>query len=193
MFFVKNERDSKFIEYEGITFAVINRNVRYFRVEFKNRIPRIILPFGTKPEKILIENFSRIKKKYENFLLIMENADRLKFHNRDENQFRSLIESFTNLFSDELKVNVKLVKYRKMKRMWGNCRNNGIITFNSKLSMLPERVISYVVYHEILHLAEKGGHSIKFRRRMKEKFKDQKEIETALRSYFIKLNGEDIN
>ncbi len=193
MFFAKNESENNFIEYKGITFSVIKRNVRYFRVEFKNIIPRIILPFGTKPEKILIENFSRIKKKYENFLLLMENAERLEFINREENQFRNLVNNFINRFSDELKVNVKVIKYRKMRRMWGNCRSNGVITFNSKLSKLPERVISYIVYHEILHLAEKEGHSVKFRRRMKEKFRDQKEIEAALRSYFIKFNFEDIN
>ena len=45
----------------------------------------------------------------------------------------------------------------------------------------------------MLHLTEKGGHTIKFKRRMKEKFRDIKNIEAALKVYFIKFDNEDVN
>ncbi|MCK5221920.1 MAG: M48 family metallopeptidase, partial [Candidatus Aminicenantes bacterium] len=87
---------------------------------------------------------------------------------------------------------VKEIKYRKMRRMWGNCRSNGVITLNSRLIKLPENVISYILFHELLHLDERGGHSIRFKRRMKKKFSDHKKIEMDLKSYFIKFDLEDI-
>ena len=43
-----------------------------------------------------------------------------------------------------------------------------------------------------LHLAEKGGHSLKFKKRMREKFPDQKAIDEELRTYFIKFDQEDV-
>lgn len=193
MFFAKSDKNNNYIEYDGITFEIVRRNVRYFRVEFKNKIPRMILPYGSKPEKILVDNFPRIRKKYEGLLLLVENAERLDFIKREEKEFETLVDSFINLYSIELKVKVSSVKYRKMRRMWGNCRSTGVITLNSRLSMLPEKIISYIVYHEMLHLSERGGHTVKFRKRMKEKFADQKKIEELLKTYFVKFDFEDVN
>jgi|GEM_PF-1148875 len=193
MFFAKSDNKTDYIEYKGITFEVVKRKVRYFRVEFKSRIPKMILPYGTDPGKILVENFPRIRKKYDGFLDHMENADRLDFIKREKEEFENIINDLVLSYSDELKVTVRLIKYRKMRRMWGNCRSNGVITLNSKLSFLPIRIISYILYHEMLHLSERGGHSIKFRRRMRKKFTDQKSIETVLKAYFIKFDNEDVN
>lgn len=79
MFFSKPDKNIDHIEYEGIVFEVVKRKVRYFRVEFKSKVPKIILPYGTNPEKILAENFHRIRKKYDQFIDHMENAGRMIF------------------------------------------------------------------------------------------------------------------
>ncbi|MCK4890488.1 MAG: hypothetical protein KAS97_11205, partial [Candidatus Aminicenantes bacterium] len=68
MFFKNPEQENKFLEYEGITFEVIRRRVRYFRVEFHGKIPRMILPPGGNLKKTLKENIKRIKRKYEKYL-----------------------------------------------------------------------------------------------------------------------------
>ncbi len=184
--------ENKFFEYEGITFEIIRRKVRYFRVEFNGEIPRMILPPGGDQKKVLKENIGRIKRKYEKYLDLIDVAGELKFYKRDSQAFEEIVRRYTELFSKELQVNVREIKYRKMRRMWGNCRSNGVITLNSRLKKLPENVISYIIFHELLHLDERGGHSIRFNRRMKKRFSDHKKIEMELKSYFIKFDLEDV-
>ena len=43
-------------------------------------------------------------------------------------------------------------RLRKMKRQWGNCNHQGVITINSQLIRYPESCIDYVIVHELTHL-----------------------------------------
>lgn len=193
MFNFRQETGGRYIQYEGITFEVIRRDVRYFRVEFRGRIPRMVLPRFANEKKVLRENFNRIRKKYNKYLKQVQQAMALKWVPRSEDEFAEIVRDRISLFSDELKVKVKGVKFRKMKRMWGNCRNTGVITLNSRLSLLPDRIISYIIYHEVLHLAERGGHTVRFRSRMREKYPDMKRIEAELSAWFIKFGLDEVN
>ncbi len=187
MFMKKKNGRNGHIEFDGIVFEVIRRDVKYFRVEFSGQILRLILPRFGNPNKIIKENISRIKKKYSDYLKIIEKADSFKFSDRDINAFNVIVKKYIKLYEEQLKVTVKIVKYRKMRRMWGNCRSNGVITLNKRLIKLPENIVSYIIYHELLHLNEKGGHSPRFRKKIKSKFPDHKRIESDLRSWFIKF------
>lgn len=191
MFLKYPDHSSKYIEYEGINFEIVRRNVRYFRVEFRGEIPRMIIPPGGNLKKILRENIGRIRIKHEGYMDLSDKARKLEYSDRDLNTFREIVYKYSEQFSKELRVKVSVIKFRKMKRMWGNCRSNGVITLNSRLAKLPENIISYIVYHELLHLTEKGGHTIRFKKRMKEKFYNLKQIEAELRSWFIKFDIKD--
>ncbi|MHB1830616.1 MAG: M48 family metallopeptidase [Candidatus Micrarchaeaceae archaeon] len=52
------------------------------------------------------------------------------------------------------------IKVRKC-RKWGVCKSNRMITLNYAISMLPERLLDYVISHEVAHLKEMN-HSAKF-------------------------------
>ncbi len=190
MFFKRAEYKHFYLEYGGIEFEIIRRSVKYFRVEFRGKIPRIIVPMGENVEKILMDNIVRIKKKYSDYLKLERKGDSLRFVSRDHDSFKKIISTCISIYSDELGVKVKEVKLRKMKRMWGNCRSNGVITLNSKLIKLPEKLISYVIYHEILHLNEKGGHSKRFKNKMRFKFPNLKSLDSELRAYYYKFETE---
>ncbi|MEN8153257.1 MAG: M48 family metallopeptidase [Acidobacteriota bacterium] len=177
------------IDFEGMKFSFIKRNVRYFRVEFRAEGPVLVLPFGEDPILFLKENKKRIKKNYDKLNTRKEIAEKLSFSKRNSEEFNNIVENYFDHFSAELKVKYRAVKFRKMRKMWGNCRSNGIITLNSNLILLPERIISYIIFHELLHLKVRGGHNLRFKTRMKAKFPDIKEIEEELRSFFIKLNS----
>jgi len=54
------------------------------------------------------------------------------------------------------------VRFRRMSAQWGNCRpKTGVITFNTRLIMMPVDCIEYVVAHELCHLLH-PDHSSRF-------------------------------
>ena len=57
-----------------------------------------------------------------------------------------------NRWQNELKVNIRRVQIRNMKRKWGSCSKNGILTLNKELLSMPKECLEYVIVHELLHL-----------------------------------------
>lgn len=50
---------------------------------------------------------------------------------------------------------------RNQRTRWASCSNGGAMSFNWRLLLAPERVLDYVVWHEICHL-EVADHSSQF-------------------------------
>ena len=46
------------------------------------------------------------------------------------------------------------MRLRRMKRTWGSCSSQGLITLNPHLVKAPPVCIDYVIAHEICHLRE---------------------------------------
>ena len=44
------------------------------------------------------------------------------------------------------------LRLKPMKSQWGSCNSAGVIAINTKLMYLPERVVAYIVHHEMVHL-----------------------------------------
>lgn len=65
--------------------------------------------------------------------------------------FQTIVEDLLPEFeNDDLKL--KELKIREMKKRWGSCTKEGVITLNSELIKAPKRCIQYVVLHELCHL-----------------------------------------
>ena len=80
-------------------------------------------------------------------------------------------------------------------RYWGVCRRDGKIRLNYRLVMLPERLIRYVVIHELCHLKH-FNHSAAFWRLVAEYDPDFKAHRTELNTYtyvlqFLKSKQND--
>ena len=58
-------------------------------------------------------------------------------------------------------VEPKSINIKDFKSRWGSCSNEGDIDFHWKIMMAPNRVVDYVVVHELCHLLE-HNHSPKF-------------------------------
>lgn len=56
-----------------------------------------------------------------------------------------------------LKHNIKVKSFsiRPSRTRWGSCSAINAITFSSYLVLLPERLVDYVIYHELAHVQEK--------------------------------------
>ena len=62
-----------------------------------------------------------------------------------------LIERVSTL-SKKVDINFTSVNVKAYKARWGSCTYKGEISLNWKLIMLPDRVIDYVIIHELSHV-----------------------------------------
>lgn len=77
-------------------------------------------------------------------------------------------------------VRIKEIRLRKMRRRWGSCSHEGVITFNTLLMQLPENMIDYTIAHELAHRVH-FNHSADFHALVALYIPDEKAIRTAMR------------
>jgi predicted metal-dependent hydrolase len=179
-----NEQGS--MEFEGIPFEVIRRRVRYSRVEFKTAGLRVVVPKGIDPFRILEDNKQSILKKYQKLIRQMETARKIPMTDWTEGEFNRIVSGYVDQYSRQLKVKAKVIKFRKMKRRWGSCRNDGVITLNSFLQFVPRHLIAYIIYHELAHLLIRG-HNRKFKNIIAEGFPHYRQLDKELNLFALKL------
>ena len=56
-------------------------------------------------------------------------------------------------WADRLGVRVRTLSVRPMRNKWASCSTSGNLNFNSELLALDERLVDYVVVHELLHFS----------------------------------------
>jgi predicted metal-dependent hydrolase len=174
------------MEFEGIPFQVIRRRVKYSRVEFKEGGLQVIVPRGINPRQVLEDNKTAILRKHHKLLNQIETARRIPMVEWPEERFRQMVHDYVAQYSHQLEVEVHQVKFRKMKRRWGSCRSDAIITFNTFLQFVPEHLIAYIVYHELTHLLVRG-HNREFKRIIAAGFPNYRKLDKELNLYGLKL------
>lgn len=55
-------------------------------------------------------------------------------------------------YSMLMQLQYSQLKFRKMRRRWGSCSSQGVITLNKELLKVDARLVDYVVVHELAHL-----------------------------------------
>lgn len=176
----------KKLEFEGLCFEVRFRPVKYSRIEFSSAVPVMVVPFGADPISVLKQKKQAILKKHAKVVKQMKAARRLPIASRSEKNLSETVERFAQQFSDQLKVKYRVIRYRKMKRRWGSCRSDGYITLNRCLCFLPERLIAYIVFHEMAHLII-SCHNKKFKTLISKQFPHFKTLEKELKLYGHRL------
>jgi hypothetical protein len=74
---------------------------------------------------------------------------------------REKIEVYLAKFSLSLKVSYRRYSIKDTKSRWGSCTSKGDLNFSWRLIFAPEKVVTYLVAHEICHIKEMN-HSKKF-------------------------------
>jgi predicted metal-dependent hydrolase len=74
---------------------------------------------------------------------------------------RLVLTEKTTQFAALMKLTCKKIFIKDQKTRWGSCSSKGNINYNFRLIMAPERVVDYVVVHELCHLAH-PNHSREF-------------------------------
>ncbi|MBH0040724.1 M48 family metallopeptidase [Pseudoalteromonas sp. SWN166] len=83
-------------------------------------------------------------------------------------------------YADIMDVKYNSVGIKNYKSRWGSCTAEGDITFNWKVIMAPNRIVDYVVVHELCHLIH-HDHSPKFWREVERFMPDYLECKEWLK------------
>lgn len=87
-------------------------------------------------------------------------------------------------FNEYYNHSYKRLSVRDQKTRWGSCTNGGILSFNCRLALLPERLLDYVVVHELCHIKEMN-HSPRFWLLVSKTIPDYLERRHELRKYHL--------
>lgn len=96
-------------------------------------------------EKILEEKATWIAKKLQQTESI-KLLDEMPLHTLEFLQSR--VEHYSSLMD----LQYSALKFRKMKRRWGSCSSKKVITLNKELLKVEQKLVDYVVVHELAHL-----------------------------------------
>jgi len=177
-----------------IDYIVLTRNVKYWRLEIKDENLVIIMPQNcTMHEKFIKKHEKWIYKKFKEINKKKNDAQNIKLEfNRDISKFTNLIKELIHKFSYKLNVKVNKIYFKKMKSRWGSCSSKKNISINIYLNYLPQKLIEYVVFHEIAHLLELN-HSKKFWRIISSNFPDYKNLEKELSIYWFAIKDQKLD
>lgn len=76
------------------------------------------------------------------------------------------------------------LKFRKMKRRWGSCSSEGVITLNKELLKLEAQFVDYIIVHELAHLVHMN-HSKQFHDLVESFLPNAKRLRKALKNIQI--------
>jgi len=167
-------------------YKVSYRRVKYPRLEFKTGELLLILPFGQDPKPFIEKHRRWIEGKAEFIRECLRDSSGKRLVERSRGEFKDLVYSLIEEISKELGVKVRKVFFRKMRTKWASCSPKGNLTVNPLLSFLPERLIEYVIFHEVAHLIEKR-HNENFWKIISRRFKDHQDLDKDLFGYWFRI------
>lgn len=96
------------------------------------------------------------------------------------------IEAKIEFFNYYYKYPFKSVTIRNQRSRWGSCSSNGTLSFNVHLATVSDKLLDYVIVHELCHLKEMN-HSDAFWALVARTIPDYKECRKALRKKSLHL------
>ncbi|PKG23120.1 M48 family metallopeptidase [Niallia nealsonii] len=94
-------------------------------------------------------------------------------------QCKALVEKSISSYQSHFKTKPRSISISDSKTTWGTCDSRRQLTFNWRLAMAPQKVIDYVVIHEMCHLVHLN-HDRSFWRLVGKIMPDYKEQENWL-------------
>jgi predicted metal-dependent hydrolase len=177
-------------------YSVDYRNVKHPRLEFKTGSLLLVLPKSYKSEEQILEKYRNwIQRKQSVIDSALQNAEtRCLNKNRTDNELRKLVQKLTQSYQKELKTRIDKTYFRRMKTKWASLSRNSNLTVNTLLKYMPENLVEYVIFHELVHSRCGRKHNAEFWKEISKKFKDHPEKENELLVYwFITQKRENKN
>ncbi len=167
---------------------IVKRDVKYPRLELKTGQPFLILPKNGNfdPEEIINKHKEWLKRKLEYIKKLERKYQNRKLYQRSKEELIDVIQRWVQRYSKILGVKPQKFTLRLMKTRWGSCSKRMRLTFNLLLRHLPDSLIEYVVFHEMVHLLV-PNHKKRFWQLVKQQFSQPERYEEALFGYWFIL------
>lgn len=179
------------IRNKTISYTVEHRKIKHPRLELKTGKLVVVAPMNFINIKELINKHSGwVIRKHTEMNLADKNGKKKTLIKRTREAFEEQVMFFVKSYSEKLGCSVNNVFFRPMNSKWGSCSFAGNITINSKLSMLPDEIIRYIVHHEVLHRKIRN-HKKEFFKHVKAEFEDYKLTEKELLEYWFAVKSTE--
>ena len=152
------------IEYQGeiIPYECIRKNIKNMYIYIKEG--KVTVKAPTRLNEKAIYEFVIKKSKWIYETIYKQKNEIKKEETLEKNeldQLKRIVTISIEKYAYLLKVKPNQVRIKNIKYAWGSCSSKKNISINAKLAKKREKVIEYVVLHEMCHL-KYMNHSKKF-------------------------------
>lgn len=174
-----------------INFEIIRSNRKSISIEIRTDATVLVRA----PSAMKNTEIQRFLKEKENWIRIhLEEVEERKMMSKNikklsEGELQKLADTALKVISIKVKhyadlMNVQYgrITIRRQKTRWGSCSSKRNLNFNCLLMLMPDKVVDYVVVHELCHLIEMN-HSKVFWKRVEQVMPDYKEHRKWLRDH----------
>lgn len=171
---------------EDITYSIERKNIKNPRLQFKEGVLVLHLPYGYKEEQeLILRHKNWILKKTRYIRECQDLASKIVLNNQSFSDFKNVSEFLIK--KHDLNNKISGLSFRRFKNRWAGIDSKNHITLNKKMMFLPHYLTEYIIFHEIMHTIEKR-HSAKFRELIKCKFKNYKAYDKELFAYWLLIS-----
>ncbi|MBE6485251.1 MAG: M48 family metallopeptidase [Methanosphaera stadtmanae] len=141
-----------------LEYSVTYRKVKYIRYELRKGKLFLILPKSNK------DNIEEVIHKKDNWIygkimeynkekeILSDKTKDLNLIQRSLPELKSLVNVYIEKYEKILNVKVNRLQFRDTVYKWGSCSTLRNVTLSKNLRFLPDRLVEYIVYHELTHI-----------------------------------------
>ncbi|MCX7831580.1 MAG: M48 family metallopeptidase [Actinobacteria bacterium] len=167
------------------------KNSSNIRIEVSHHLVKMVLPSGIDYKELVRKHMRWLKDKINVQKEAFEISKSLKLTPKSEEVFLGMVKEIVLDYSEKLDVPVKSIRLRYMKTKWGSWSTKNILTLNKFLRFLPEKLIRYVILHELTHFFE-PFHTEEFYNLLERHIENVPQLEKMLSAYWIKLERSGV-
>ena len=101
-------------------------------------------------EIVPVEQLPQLQKSLEKS---KKSTDIKKYYTRFyHNESLLTLPSRIRYYAQKMNLSPSEIRYKSMRRRWGSCDSNGVLTFNVMMMQLSYRHVDYIIVHELAHM-----------------------------------------
>ena len=181
---------SETFELEGVGRILLERSSRAKNINISVRPfhgVRVAVPLAVSfkrasefvcSKRVWIEkHLAKMRQVEQNHRILSKN-----FNNINRADARKILMERLDELAEKHGLKYNRVFVRNQKTLWGSCSAKNNISLNAKLVKLPERLMDYIILHELVHTRVRN-HGKKFYTELGRLVPDQKLLNSELKKY----------